>query len=159
MSPRHPPLDVELIRLPEERVFEFVRLASTPDADWNGAPGHVDVADDGSPRRLHFAPRRWLVPSPDERLLEQLRRADAEGAATCVDVTGKWVALRVEGVHGERALASTIDLGAVLADRACAAVTLFDCPSIVARDGTGLRVWVAASYVQAFEEAVARLQR
>ncbi len=159
MSPRHRPLDVALTRLPEERVFDFVRLASTPDADWDRAPGHVDVAEDGSLRRLHYAPRRWLVPSPDARLLERLRRAEAEGAATCIDVAGKWVALRVAGVHAGRALASTIDLGAVLANRACAAVTLFDCPSIVARDGAGLRVWVAASYVQAFEEAVARLQR
>lgn len=159
MSPRHPPLDVTLTRLPEVRVFEFVRRASTPDADWDCAPGHVDVAEDGTLRRMHFAPRRWLVPSPDARLLERLRGAEAEGAATCIDVTGKWVALRVAGVDAERALASTIDLGAALAHRPCAAVTLFDCPSIVARDRAGLRVWVAASYVQAFEEAVGRLQR
>ncbi len=159
MSPRHPPLDVTLTRLPEACVFEFVRRASTRDADWDCTPGRVDVAADGSPRRLHFAPRRWLVPSPDAQLLERLRGAEAGGAATCIDVTGKWVALRVAGVHAGRALASTIDLGAVLAGRACAAVTLFDCPSIVARDSAGLRAWVAASYVQAFEEAVARLQR
>jgi hypothetical protein len=43
-------------------------------------------------------------------------------------------------------LARTVALEAILAGRDCAALTLFDCPSIIARSAEAFDVWVEASY-------------
>jgi len=45
-------------------------------------------------------------------------------------------------------LARSIDVAAVLTDRECAAVVLFDCPAILARRDDAFNLWIAASYVQ-----------
>ncbi len=159
MSPGHGPLDVQLERWPEQAILEFVLFAPPAGGPWSAAPGFADTDAAGCPRRLHFAPRRWLLPAADAALRSELAAAVAGGLGACVDVTGKWLALRARGPDARRALASTIDIDAVLAGRECAAVTLFDCPAIVLRDGGGYRLWVAASYAASFEAAVERVRR
>ena len=62
------------------------------------------------------------------------------------DVEGKWRALAVLGAGAERLLAESIDVASVLSQRECAAIRLFDCPVVLAREPDGFSVWVEASY-------------
>ena len=104
----------------------------------------------GRPRLLHFAPQRWLAPEPDAALLEELRRLEREACGALVDVEGKWREVRLPQAHACRILSCSIDVAAVLADRDCAAVVLFDCPAILARQGGNYLLWIAASFIESF---------
>jgi len=117
------------------------------------------MSANGSPRRLHYAPGRWLLPDPDRDLRGRLETAVASGFGVHIDVAGKWAAMLLTGPDARRVLASTIDIAAVLANRGCAAVSLFDCPAVAMRDADRYRLWVAASFAESFEAAVERLAR
>jgi len=140
---------------------EFVAFSAVPQqlaaTAWPAAPGDVRPTAGGAPMLLHFAPGRWLAPNPDadvDRLIDEIV---AQGVGTRVDVDGKWVAMRLTGADASRVLASTIDIRAVLAERKCAAMRLFDCPAIVMPTREGYRLWIVASGAEAFEAAVSRL--
>jgi heterotetrameric sarcosine oxidase gamma subunit len=152
-----------LERLPETPAWEFVAyptaVRNLRAAAWFTAPGAAEISAEGSPRRLHFAPGRWLLPDPDRDTHGQLDAAVASGFGMSIDVEGKWVAMVLSGPDARRVLASTIDIAAVLANRGCAAVSLFDCPAVAMRDVDRYRLWVAASYAESFEAAVGRLAR
>ena len=53
-------------------------------------------------------------------------------------------------------LASGADVEALLEGRDCAALSLFDCPVIVARAEEGLELWLQSSYAQFLDERLAR---
>jgi heterotetrameric sarcosine oxidase gamma subunit len=114
--------------------------------------GRHDAA--GRPVLLHFAPARWLVPSPHSDISALIAAAIEAGAGVSVDVGGKWQALELLGAGAARLLASTIDVDSVLEGRECAAVTLFDCPAVLARVPGGFAVWVRSSYAAHFVAAV-----
>ena len=147
---------------PCERMFEFAAFAFPLGgafvAGWPTAPGAVrhDVA--GRPVLLHFAPARWLAPAPQADVTALLEMAIRAGAGAVVDVAGKWQVLELLGPGATRLLASTVDVEAVLERRECAAVTLFDCPAVLARLPDGFVVWVKASYAADFVAAVERLR-
>jgi hypothetical protein len=63
-----------------------------------------------------------------------------------IDLTGKWLGLRLSGPNVERALASSADTGAMLDGRGCASTTIFDCPVLVARGTGDYYLWVQRSY-------------
>jgi heterotetrameric sarcosine oxidase gamma subunit len=121
---------------------------------WPAAPGAVRHDADGRPVLLHFAPARWLVPAPHPDILALLAAATEAGAGIVVGVDGKWQALELTGAGARRVLASTIDVEQALDGRECAALTLFDCPAIVARIPAGFAIWVRASYAADFVAAV-----
>ena len=98
------------------------------------------------PALLHFAPARWLAPAPTPELRRLLEGAASAGAGSLINASGKWLPVDIEGPGAARLLASTLDIEAVLSNRDCAAVTLFDCPAIVVRVTQGFRLWVQASY-------------
>jgi len=140
-----------IIQLPAEVVLEFVaytwpaRGCVAP--DWPLQPGAVRRdAQQQQPTLLHFAPARWLAPAPAPGLRRLLESAANAGAGSLVDASGKWVTVDVAGAGAARLLACTLDIDAVLGHRDCAAVTLFDCPAVVARVPQGFRLWVQASY-------------
>ncbi len=120
--------------------YEYVVLSGAEEA-----PGSVRRTASGKAEMLHFAPDRWLVPEPSEALLESLRSPDA----MLFDVGGKW---RVVPLADPAVLKRAVDVEAVLANRECAALTLFDCPVILSGAN---EVWVHASYFDAFSRAVA----
>lgn len=161
MSDRHPPMNLRLERRASAPAWEYVLVACAssrgPDDPWTAAPGAVERRADGTPRRLHFAPRRWLLVEIDREMQQRLDAADAACIGVRIDVEGKWVAMTLAGRDARRALGSTLDIGAVLSGRDCAAVTLFDCPSIVAPAGDAFHVWVAASCADSFAAAIRRL--
>ena len=163
MSARQRPMACRIARLPEASVWEFVAYPSAVRnlraVAWSTAPGAAEISADGSPRRLHYAPGRWLLPDPDRDMQDQLDAAVASGFGVRLDVEGKWAAILLSGPDARRVLASTIDIAAVLANRGCAAVSLFDCPTVAMRDVDRYRLWVAASYAESFEAAVERLSR
>jgi sarcosine oxidase gamma subunit len=152
-----------LERLAAARACEFVGFRGIPaeldPAVWPVAPGDVRRAADGAPLLLHFAPGRWLAPDPGADRGRLIDAAEGRGLGTRIDVDGKWVAMRLTGADATPVLASTIDIRAVLADRGCAALHLFDCPAIVMAAEGGYRLWVVASCAEAFEAAVGRLVR
>jgi sarcosine oxidase gamma subunit len=149
-----------LQRLPLERCFEFVAHARVPDADWPAEPGQVLRDGAGRAVLLHFAPGRWLVPAPDERLRTRLDALARDRHGALVDVDGKWqaLALALAPATASRVLASGVEVEALLRGRDTAAIVLFDCPLIVVRAGAGFELYVAASYLHSFEAAVESLR-
>ena len=135
---------------PVADVLEFSAYAWPANAcaapDWPLEPGAVRRDAQQQPVLLHFAPARWLAPAPAAELRRLLESAASAGAGSLVDASGKWVPVDIEGPDAARLLAWTIDIEAVLGTRDCAAVTLFDCPAVVARMAEGFRLWVQASY-------------
>ena len=113
---------------------------------WPLEPGAVRRDEQQQPALLHFAPARWLAPAPTPELRRLLEGAASSGAGSLINANGKWVPVDIEGPGAARLLASTLDIEAVLSNRDCAAVTLFDCPAIVVRVTQGFRLWVQASY-------------
>ncbi|MBS0393096.1 MAG: hypothetical protein JSR54_00650 [Proteobacteria bacterium] len=124
---------------------------------WPAAPGAVRYEADDQPALLHFAPARWLVPQPHPDIEALLQAAVDAGAGIVVDVEGKWQPLLLRGPGAKRVLATAVDIESALHERACAALTLFDCPSIVAACAGGYSLWVRASYAADFIAAVERL--
>jgi heterotetrameric sarcosine oxidase gamma subunit len=147
-------------RLTLDQCFEFVAPVM-PLKTFNGAlpiePGGVLRDRDGRAELLHFAPHRWLVPAPSAALHEILANLDLAGDGALVDVDGKWQSFRLEGDGATRILESSVNVDATLSGRACAAVVLFDCPAVLARDGNGFDCWVMSSYAESLLSAIGRL--
>ena len=136
------------------RTLEFAGWSWPSDAlargGWPVESGAVRRDAQQRPVLLHYAPARWLAPAAGAPQQATLEAAAARGAGALVDVTGKWSAFELAGPGAARLLAFTIDIDAALAGRECAAVTLMDCPAIVARSAEGFHVWVQASYATHF---------
>jgi len=140
-------LDLQVREIVLERCFELVALSDEGVAQLGrGWTGRQQVA-------LHFAPGRWLLPEPS---IDLIRAIEANPAAILVDVDGKYRRILIGGSGAGRALRSTIALDSVLAGRDCAAVALFDCPTVLAQSGSGeaYEVWVHASYFASFTAAL-----
>jgi heterotetrameric sarcosine oxidase gamma subunit len=146
----------------QECVLEFVAFRWPPagfdSAAWPSAPGGAVRAASGRTTMLHFAPGRWLVPAPTNELLQQLDDAALTGAGVKLDVTGKWERISITGPGSTRLLASAIGIDSLLADRDCAAATLFDCPAIIARGNGGFESWVQSSYAVDFLATTGRFR-
>jgi|SRR5271170_6439628 len=147
-------------RLALDQCFEFVAPV-VPLNTFNGAlpieAGGVLRDSDGCAELVHFAPRRWLVPGPSVALYQILANLDLAGDGALVDVDGKWQWFRLEGDGAIRILESSVNVDATLFGRSCAAVALFDCPTVLARDGNGFDCWVMSSYAQSLLGAIGRL--
>ena len=152
---------IELVERPIGRVLEFVAFQFPPEGafvvGWPAAPGAVRHDTLGGPGLLHFAPARWLAPSPCAEIAALVAAAE-EAAGTCVDVTGKWREFALGGPRAGRVLASAVTVEAVLEGRECAAVTMFDCPCILVRVTDGYRIWVRSSFATDFIAAVQSLR-
>ena len=103
---------------------------------------------------LAIAPARWLLVEPDEALLAVLGSAESAGAGALIEVTGRWQRIRLRDPERLRA---GVALDQVLRDRAVACCWIFDCPTILARDGAGLDCWVEASYAASFTDVLTGL--
>ena len=125
---------------------------------WPTAPGGVRRGALQRPELLHFAPDRWLAPDPPAEVKALLRAAVDAGAGVLVDATGKWQELVIAGPGAARLLASAIAVEAVLERRGCAAVTLFDCPAVLARLNEDFVLWVQSSYAADFVATVERFR-
>jgi heterotetrameric sarcosine oxidase gamma subunit len=150
--------DCVLTRMPATAVVEFVAftypLEGAMGVEWPAAPGAACHDGAGRPTRLHLAPGRWLLPAPDRATLALVEAATLAGLGAGTEVTGKWQGFELSGQGATRLLASTLDVAAVLEGRDGAAVTLFDCPAVLARIPDGYAIWVRASYVSDFVAAV-----
>ena len=152
---------IELVERQIGRVLEFAAFHFPPEGafvvGWPAAPGAVRHDTLGGPGLLHFAPARWLAPSPCPEVAALVVAAQQAAAGTSVDVTGKWREFALGGTHATRVLASAVNVEMVLNGRECAAVTLFDCPCILARVADGYRIWVRSSFAADFVAAIASL--
>ena len=149
---------LQLLIQPPAQTFELVAfhssgLESSPGAGWPLEPGRICRRADGRVETLYFAPGRWLICDPQDTVLAALR--GAPGGAL-VEVTGKWLEYQLTGTGAARLLASTLDIHAVLADRDCGRVFLFDCPGIVVRSGEGFSIFVQRSHGHALASAITR---
>lgn len=133
--------------------FEFVCYAA-PAREFGlpVGPGQIQRDAPGCVTLLHFAPRRWLVPAPDAALGERLADLERRGKGALIEVEGKWQRLHI--ADAGRMLGSSINVGAILRGRQCAATTVFDCPAILAGDETAVDLWVASSYLDSFLAAL-----
>jgi sarcosine oxidase gamma subunit len=133
--------------------FEFVAypgraVDATAGGAWPAKAGAALRDAAGRPTVLHFAPDRWMVPAPAAALLRQLLSVEHAGCGMLIDVEGKWQELLIDPQDAHAFLARSIDSEAVLTDRECAAVMLFDCPAILARREGAFNLWIETSYVQ-----------
>ena len=133
-------------------------VRATSEADWPDAPGAVDHDASHRPVLLHFAPGRWLAPEPTTAMRVRLAALARAGAGTVVNVTGKWDALIIGGPGAPRLLACAVAIEAALDGRGCAALTLFDCPTIVTRMNGEFALWVQSSYTTDFAATVERFR-
>lgn len=153
---------------PQRRALEFAAYG-WPQSDggekagWPSGAGAVVRGPDDDAMLLHFAPGRVLAADPSAATEALFNAAVSQGAGTCIDVSGKWERYSVRGSGAARLLACTIGLDAVLEQRECCALALFDCPAIVARGRDGFELWVQSSYARDFlataEDFRATLQR
>jgi heterotetrameric sarcosine oxidase gamma subunit len=155
-------LRFEFAEHPVGRVLEFSAFVFPPGGafvvGWPSSPGEARHDAEGHPVLLHFAPARWLAPSPGVEIAALVESAERASAGTVADVTGKWREYRLSGPDAARALACSIDSAAVLDGRECAAVTLFDCPCVLARTTDGYVIWVRASFAADFAAAFGRVR-
>ncbi|MGH6634300.1 MAG: hypothetical protein ACREB0_13125, partial [Sphingopyxis sp.] len=124
---------------------------------WPIVPGAASRAS-GRIELLHFAPRRWLAPNPPPELIARIDSHARQGRATVVEVEGNWREFRIRGLGAARLLACGADVEGILARRDCAALALFDCPVIVAREPMGFEIWVQSSYASSLREVLDRLR-
>lgn len=138
---------------------EWQGFTGAPECLGSGAddPGRVTRHDDGRVLAAHHAPRRWLLPDPGRGVIAALLNATGTGVLS--EVNGKWREVLLPGaasatdpVHPVRA-SFACDL--VLARRDCAALWLFDCPLVIARDARDLTLWLEASYEASFRASLA----
>jgi sarcosine oxidase gamma subunit len=149
-------------RLPTQATLEFAAYPSgqsdSADTLWPHAPGAVRFDAQQRAVLLHFAPGRWLAPDPDLETRSLLAGAAQRGIGTLVDASGKWDAVLILGPGAARLLACDLAIEAILSDRDCAAVTLFDCPATVARAPEGFALWVHSSYTTDFMATAERFR-
>jgi sarcosine oxidase gamma subunit len=141
----------------ELKTFAYPFSRGEGSAELPVAPGAVERDDMGRATLLHFAPGRFLAPEPSLSLVERLEALAATGVGVTFNVEGKWNNITLAGSAAQRVLAATIDSAAVLADRECAAVRLFDCPTVLARQGHDFDIWVEASYAKDLRASLERV--
>lgn len=145
-------IEVSIERVAPDACWELVALRSGGDMAYGNVlpmvPGAVKRTLSGQLELLHFAPGRWLAPA----LSRSLEHFAESGAVSVVDVEGKWQRRILQGRDTLRLLASGADVEAMLADRDCAALSLFDCPVVVARNGSTIDLWVHSSYANSLDE-------
>jgi hypothetical protein len=138
----------------QQRVLEFAAYRWPEPGEvkpgWPSAAGALARDVDDGASLLHFAPGRVLAPDPSASTEALLDERASQGLGTRIDVTGKWEQFSVRGPGAARLLACAFSLDAVLGQRDCAAVTIFDCPAIVAKCREGFDLWVLASYAGDF---------
>ena len=165
MSQAHAPAAMEHLTLEgpvggnglEFKAFQFP-LVGTATADLPAPPGAAWRDGAGHATLLHFAPGRFFAPAPAAELARHLAALEAAGIGRVFDVTGKWRALRVAGPGALRLLAAGADVEAVLAHRDCAALSLFDCPVVLAHASRAFDLWVPASYATDLRNSLERLR-
>ncbi len=114
-------------------------------------PGAV-VREPAARLGLHFAPQRWLFIEPDAGYL-----SSTLVGAHLFDVSGKWCQFSLEGQDARHALSSGCDPDTTLADRRCARLSLFDCPTIVVQLDGIFTLCVEASYAASLQAAIQNL--
>ena len=156
-------LECRLEILAPRALQEFVAYPSAHEQllslGWPCVPGEVREDEAGMPVLLYFAPARWLVAGDTPVGTGLLAAAVESQSGVAVDVQGKWTEMILSGAEATRALASTVDIEALLDERGCVAITAFDCPAIIARATSGYRIWVGTSHAADFAAAIERLTR
>lgn len=162
MSARHETPDLCIVGAPFERCSELVALRAPATSEfgegWPIAPGKVRLAPSGAAELLHFAPGRWLMPDPSKALMQQSERYVVAGAAELIDVEGKWRKIVLSGEAAMRVLAAGAAVESLLAECDCAALTLFDCPVILAGGTSRFELWVPSSYFPSFSSTLESLR-
>lgn len=143
------------ITVAEFKTFAFPLVGAAMDLP--ALPGAVARDAAGKPTLLHFAPGRFLAPKPSPETVRRLASLAAAGIGAAFDVEGKWLELALSGAGAAPVLAASIDVHAVLCDRECAAVQLFDCPAVLARRSDDFDLWVEASYAHDLHEMFGRI--
>jgi len=116
-------------------------------------PGYAVI--EGARRILHFAPR-YLMAINHQGATPALA---ATAEATAVDVTGKWCGYRLHGSRAGDVLAAGTHADLMLIGRACAALSLFDCPVVLLRTEETNEVWVHASYAESLCRALNKMEK
>ena len=116
------------------------------------SPGYALIRNDA--RLLHFAPR-YLLAINQQGATPPMT---ATSGAIAIDVTGKWCGYRLHGSHAHDVLAAGTHADLVLAGRACAALSLFDCPIVLLRAATADEIWVPASYAESLCRALNKME-
>lgn len=117
----------------------------------NACPGAVPGLDAHS-AALHVAPGRWLLLDAEARAVA----AAVAAGGVAIDVDGKWRCFEIPGARAALLLSASVNVAEILEGRDCAAVPLFDCPTVIARRPRdhGFDVYVHASYAASLRAAL-----
>ena len=101
---------------------------------------------------LHVASGRWLAIDAGAQAVA----AAVAAGAVATDVEGKWRCFELRGAHAGSLLSAGVNFAEILEGRDCAAVPLFDCPTVIARHPRehGFDVYVHASYAASLRAAL-----
>lgn len=141
-------------------VLEFVVMQgglAALGADWPVVAGAARRSVDGSAELVHFAPGRWLVVAPGAELRMRLDGLVASGAGVLIEVSGKWRVVSLTSADAARLLSADVALETVLQGRDCAALSLFDCPTVLVRSGDAFELYVHSSYVHSLLSCIERI--
>ncbi|HTT02964.1 MAG TPA: hypothetical protein VMG11_12840 [Steroidobacteraceae bacterium] len=97
---------------------------------------------------LFIAPGRWLLTGDVLESQAQELSVLRECGACLVDISAKWCRFELAAARAPECLSRVIDVAQVLDGRDCAAVTILDCPALLARSGAGYELWVMRSFAQ-----------
>jgi len=130
----------------------FPPSVTAPPAPWDTSPGAA-LSSGSLGLALHFAPARWLLLDTAAALID----AAVQSGALAIDVEGKWTLIELPEPYARRTLSAAVNVEAVLDGRDCAAATLFDCPTVIARRdrSESFLVCVHSSYAFSFKRALA----
>jgi len=117
----------------------------------HAAPGAVPGLE-AHGAALHVAPGRWLLLGADAQAVA----AAVAAGAVAIDVEGKWRCFELRGARAVSLLSAGVNVAEILEGRDCAAVPLFDCPTVIARHSRdhGFDVYVHASYAASLRAAL-----
>jgi hypothetical protein len=94
-------------------------------------------------------------------VVNALLGGQGDGSGQLAKVSGKWRRLVIRSTSNSAAsrhpLSAAFAPGLVLFERDCAALSLFDCPVVVARNDADLDVYLEASYEASFLALLASL--
>jgi sarcosine oxidase gamma subunit len=116
-------------------------------------PGFALIENES--RIFHFAPRYLLAINQEGATPAVAATAEA----IAVDVTGKWCGYRLHGSRARDVLVAGAHANLVLNGRACAALSLFDCPVVLVRTVGADEAWVPASYAESLCHALNKMEK
>lgn len=137
-----------------DAVTDNVKIAAPP--NFPIMPGETASHDECL--TCHYAPNRWLSISTNEAAHRSVDKLFTNSQMNVTDITGFWTEFELNQASDLELLNAAAPIDLYLAGRNCGAMTLFDCPCILANINEQLSLFVKTSYAASFSNIQNMLQ-